>query len=279
MSGERHERGKAFKLRLLADGNKKAVHAKRRLFAGNGIAQPQRAERAVPGEKSGDLHGREDLDVLPREEPRLFFGVAAEGIAPVNEIHGFTDIGEQQRLLQRAVPAADNGGDAVFIESAVAHRAVGNAAAEQLLLARQTEMAVLRARGEDHGAAFVCAVLRANGEILSGALHGDHFADVGFGVEREHLLEHPLGELRPADGGDAGVVFHARRIGDLAAVALAFEKKNGFPASAGINGGGHSRRAAPGNDDVVHVSLTFRGENPSVAALCAATAPLLGEPS
>ncbi len=184
-----------------------------------------------------------------------------------------------QRLLQRAVPAADNGGDAVFIESAVAHRAVGNAAAEQLLLARQTEMAVLRARGEDHGAAFVYAVLRADGEILSGALHGDHFADVGFGVEREHLLEHPLGELRPADGGDAGVVFHARRIGDLAAVALAFEKKNGFPASAGINGGGHSRRAAPGNDDVVHVSLTFRGENPSVAALCAATAPLLGEPS
>ena len=114
----------------------------------------------------------------------------------MNEIHGFTDIGEQQRLLQRAVPAADNGGDAVFIESAVAHRAVGNAAAEQLLLARQTEMAVLRARGEDHGAAFVCAVLRADGEILSGALHGDHFADVGFGVEREHLLEHPLGDRR-----------------------------------------------------------------------------------
>ena len=151
--------------------------------------------------------------------------------------------------------------------------------AEKLLLIRQTEMAVLCARGEDHGAAFIYAVLGAHGEILPGALHGQNLADVGLGVKREHLLEHPLGELRAADGGDAGIILHARRVGDLAAVSLAFEQKDAFPAAAGVNGGGHSRRAASGNDDIVHVSLTFRGKNPSVAALCTATAPLLGEPS
>lgn len=87
-------------------------------------------------------------------------------------------------------------------------------------------------RGEDHGAAFVYAVLRAHGEILPGALHGQNLADVGLSVKREHLLEHPLGELRAADGGDAGIILHARRVGDLAAVALAFEQKDAFPAAA-----------------------------------------------
>ncbi len=239
----------------------------------------RRAERTVLREESGDLHGREDFHIFPREEAFLLFGVAAEGVTPVDEIHGLTNIGEQQRLLQRAVPAADNGGDAVFIKSTVAHRAVGDTVAEKLFLARQTKMTVLCARGEDHSTAFVYAVLRAHGENFPGTLYGQDLADVGLGVEREHLFKHPLGELRAADRGDAGIILHARRIGDLAAVTLAFEQKNALSAAAGINGGGHSRRAASGNDDVVHVSLTFRGENPSVAVLCAATAPLLGEPS
>lgn len=77
---ERQERGEALKLRLLPDGDKKTVHAKLGLFAGRGIFQPQRAERAVLREKSGDLHRREDCNVLSREEARLLLGVAAEGV-------------------------------------------------------------------------------------------------------------------------------------------------------------------------------------------------------
>ena len=214
--------------------------------------QLQRTKCVALRDKACDLHGCENFDVLPCKKASLFFGVAAEGVAPVDEIDGFADIGEQQRFLQCAVPTADNGGDAVFIKPAVAHGAVGNAVAEKLLLARQTEMAVLCACGEDHGAAFVDAVFRAHGEMLPGALHVYDLADVGLGIKREHLLKHLLGKLRAADGRNAGIVLHARRIGDLAAVALAFEKENALSAAAGVNGGGHSRRAASGNDDIVH---------------------------
>ncbi len=103
--------------------------------------------------------------------------------------------------LQRAVPAADNnGGDAVFIKSAVAPL-VRNAVAEAPPSSGRPRWRCFAPVARITARLSYTPSLRAHGEIPGALQHGQNL-DVGLSASSEHLLE-TFGELRAADGGDA----------------------------------------------------------------------------
>ena len=77
------------------------------------------------------------------------------------------ELGEEDRLLHRGVAAADDDRRAVLEERGVAGRAVGHAAAAELLLAGHAELLVLGAHREDHGAGLVGLVVDPDGVRLA----------------------------------------------------------------------------------------------------------------
>ena len=73
------------------------------------------------------------------------------------------ELREEDRLLHRAVAAADHDDRAVLEERGVAGGAVGDAAAAQLLLAGHAELLVLGTHREDDGAGAVRLVADPDG--------------------------------------------------------------------------------------------------------------------
>ena len=132
----------------MADGDEHALDRKRTPRA---VLLHDEAGERVVAQKLGDGCVQHKLHVrLLRERvgQRL---LAAEGIAPVDEIDLRARLAQEHGVLQGAVAAADDGDGEPGIERAVAHGAVIDAAADELLLALNAERTGLRADGEDDG--------------------------------------------------------------------------------------------------------------------------------
>ena len=102
----------------------------------------------------GELGFPAHLDLGVLEQPILQDPLGAELVAAVHDGDLGGEIGEEQRLLDRGVAAADHQHILVAVEEAVAGGAGRHAVALELLLGRQAEPARLRAGGDDHVSAM-----------------------------------------------------------------------------------------------------------------------------
>src|SRR5205823_14039898 len=106
-------------------------------------------DQAVPA----DLlpRGRRDgLHVLNAEETVLQDRLGPELVPSVNEAQVLGEAGQEEALLERRVPTADDGKVLALEECAVADGAVRDAAAVELGLARDLELRRLAAHRDDH---------------------------------------------------------------------------------------------------------------------------------
>ena len=92
------------------------------------------------------------------------------------------ELGQEDRLLHRGVAAADHEDLVVLEERGVAGRAVGDAAAGELLLAGHAELLVLGAHGQDDGAGAVLLV--ADPDLVDAARLGGQLDLVASSVTR-----------------------------------------------------------------------------------------------
>ena len=137
----------------MADRDEHAVGAPLRDRAGLDVLQRDAAhlERIVVAEHV-EQHGvpdHRDLGVL--EQPVLQDFLGAEMVAPVHHGDMRGEVGQEQRLLDRGVAAANHHHVLAAIEEAVAGRAGRDAVALEFLLGGQIEPARLRAGREHDG--------------------------------------------------------------------------------------------------------------------------------
>ena len=165
-----------------------------------------------------------------------------------------TALGEQDGLLESRVAAADDGHGLALVEGTVADSTVGNTLAYELLLALQTQVAVAGARGDDGGSALEGrATLTGNGDVSCLTADARDGVQLDVGTQGQGLLEQLFAQLGAAEADKAGVVLHPGRMGDLPAEGGLLNEKHALFGSAGVNGGGQTRRARADDDDVVHI--------------------------
>ena len=114
-------------------------------------------------------------------------------VAPVHQVHLAADAREVDDVGRRRVAAAHDHHVLVAIEVAVAGGAIGHAAAAQLLLAGQPQLAGHRARGHDDRAGEVG--VKGCDELvgLGGEVHGGDVFHDGLRPEGEGLIVHVHG--------------------------------------------------------------------------------------
>ena len=183
--------------RIVADRDEEPVGGNLPRLVGDRAAQPQRL----------DLHVADDLvDDRVQDVVELLVPVGpvdhdprrTELVAPVHQMHARRELGQEQRLLERGVAAADHVHVLVAEERRVAGRAGGDAAALVLLLGRDAEEARRRARGDDHRARGVLVVADVHAQGLLGEVDlrdvvGDELGAEPLGLPAEvgHHLRAP----------------------------------------------------------------------------------------
>ena len=240
-------------VRLVADGDEQPVDLDFPLLA---VLPHDDARQLVRAEKARDRGIQDKLDValLPqRAHQRL---LTAEAVAPVDEIDAARGLGEEHRVLQRAVAAAADGHGQILEERAVAHRAVAHAGADKLLLALHAEHPRLGAGRKDHGASLiVSAEFTADTAEIAAVLDPGDLFDLDLSALGHSLLGHTVAQVRAGDRHDRGEVLHLRAPGDLAAERGLLQDQNALARAAGIYGGRQPRGAAADHDDIIHGSL------------------------
>src|SRR6185437_15113494 len=98
------------------------------------------SDHRVPGEA--------DLGVLERPSRHDLAG--PQLVAPVHDGHGLGETGQEDRLLDRRVAAADDGDVLVTEKEAVTGRTPRDAVTRQPVLTLQAKLAVARTHGQDH---------------------------------------------------------------------------------------------------------------------------------
>ncbi len=145
-----------------------------------------------------------DLGVL--EQPLLHDALGPEAVAPMHDGDLAGEVGEEQRLLDRGVAAAEHGHLLALVEEAVAGGAGRYAVPLELLLRRQAEPARLGAGGDDQRIAGVdVAGVALQPERPARQVHAGDVVHDELGADvrrlRLHLLHQPgalddLGEAR-----------------------------------------------------------------------------------
>ncbi len=159
----------------------------------------------------------ERLDLGMLEQPVLQDALGAQFVAAVDERDPGREIGQEQRLLDRGIAAADHHHLLPAVEEPVAGRAGRDAEALEALLGRQTEPFRLGARGEHDGvgsvgrAALALGAERALAEIEPRNVVGDDLGAGGAGVRL-----HPHHQVGALDLGVAGPVLDLGGDGELA---------------------------------------------------------------
>ena len=199
------------------------------------------------GEELLDDVRRQQLDVLGRLRALEHDLRRAELVAAVHDADLGAELREEDRLLHRAVAAADHDDRAVLEERGVAGRAVGDAAAAQLLLAGDAELLVLGAHREDDGAGAVRLVADPDGVQVAGlGAQLDLRREVGDEARAEalglvaHLL-HERGAHDPV--GEARVVLDVGRLLEQAAPDEALDDERLQVRARGVQRGGVARPA------------------------------------
>ena len=240
-----HLAGEQFGCRLMADRDEHAVDRRsvtapvlmflsrtpldlQRVLAAGDVVQ-----RAVP----------DHLDLGMLEQPVLQDLFGAERVAPVHDRHLGGEIGEEQRLFDRGIAAADHDDFLVAVEEAVAGRAGRHAVALELLLGGQIEPARLRAGRDDQGV----------GEIDVAGIAGQperplrqlDLADVvgdDPGADMLGLLLHLLHQPGALDDvGEARIILDVGGDGELAAGLDALDQHRLQHRARGIDRGGVAR--------------------------------------
>ena len=179
--------------------------------------------------------------------------LAAEGVAPVDQIDPAAFLAQQQRVLQGAVAAAVDGHVLARVEGPVAHSAEAHAVSDQLRLAFKTEHPGLRADGGDERAALEDrAGVAGDGldPVGPDRNHGD-LVELDLRALLHGLFQQPVAELCAADGHEAGEVFNLGAPGDLAAEGVLLDHEHGFARAPGVGGGGQARGPSADDEDIV----------------------------
>ena len=207
--------GKSTVVRLMADRDEQPVYLQLALFS---VLPHDDARQLVLADKTRDRGVQDKFDVVlfpQRAHQRL---LAAEAVAPVDEIDAARGLGEEHRVLQRAVAAAADGHGQILEERAVAHRAVAHAGADQLLLALHAEHPRLGAGRKDHGASLIVrAELAVHAAEIAAVLDPGDLLDLDLRALGHGLLGHAVAQVRAGDRHDGGEILHLRAPGDLAA--------------------------------------------------------------
>ncbi len=145
----------------MADRDEQSGRVERAEVPGHRVAQDHAGELVVALER-GHLGVPGELDLGVGERPLLHDLGGAELVAAVHEGDLGAEAGQERRLLDRGVAAADDGDVLLAEEEAVAGRAPADAVAGEPVLVRDAELAVARAHGQDHGACGERAVLGAH---------------------------------------------------------------------------------------------------------------------
>src|SRR5215468_9966955 len=121
--------------RRVADGDEYAADRQHLLLAGADVLDPQSGELAL-ADHLDDLGVTQELDLGVRQRPVLHDLGGAQRATPVHDRHRLGEPGEEHRLLERRVAAADHRDVPLPEEEPVAGRAERHAAPGELLLAR-----------------------------------------------------------------------------------------------------------------------------------------------
>ena len=228
--------------------------------AGDGVDQGEAGQLVVAVERvDGGVPG--ELDLRVGEGTLLHDLGGAQLVAAVDQRHLRAEAGQERRLLERGVTAADDRDVLVAEEEAVAGRAPGDAVAGEPVLVGDPELAVARAGGQDHGA----------GAVLGAGAVGDHLDVAGqvdlrdvvgdqLGAEALGLGTHLVHQLRTHDAvAEAGVVLdlgggHQRAAGRHGPL----EHQGGEVRAGGVHGGRVAGRAGADDDHVAGVGHVGR---------------------
>ena len=236
----------------MADRDEQAGDRELAGLAGDGVAQRDAAELALAVDL-GDLGVPGEADLVVRVGAVGHDLAGAQLVAAVDDRHGAGELGQEGRLLDGGVAAADDGDVLVAEEEAVAGRAPGDAVAGQLLLAGQAELAVGRAHREDDRAGAVDGALAVgDGLDLAGQVdRGDVVGDE-LGAEALGLGAHVVHEVGAHDAvREAGEVLDLGRVHQRAAGGHgALEDEGREVRARGVDGGGVARGAGADDDDV-----------------------------
>src|SRR5215467_5632677 len=201
------------------------------------------------------------------EQPILQDLLRAETVAPVHNRHAGSEIGEEQRLLDRGIAAADHQHLLAAIEEAVAGGAGGNAVTPEFLLGRQLQPTRLGAGRDDEA---VCEVMvaglalepeRPMGEIDLADMIADEL-----GADVLGLLLHLLHQPRPLDDvREARIVLDVGGDRELATGLDALDQDRLQHGAGGIDRGRIARRPGPDDEELGALDLSHREQTPSGA--------------
>src|SRR5262245_47950598 len=250
----------------MADGDEYAVRRALAARAGFDVAQNDAFhlqwvllaqnlfEHGVPD------HG--NFRILEQTVLQNLFG--AERIAPVHDRDARSEIGEEQRLLDRGIAAADHQHVIAPIEEAIAGGASGYAIALEFLLGRQVEPARLGTGRNNHavGEVVIAGIAidseRAPAEIGSAHMVGNELGPDMLGLPL-HLLHQP-GALD--DVGEAGIILDIGGDGELSAGLDALDQNRLQHGAGGIDRSRIAGSARTDDDELGSVSLAHRRGTP-----------------
>ena len=186
------------------------------------------------------------------EQALLQDALGAEMVAAMHDRHGRSKVGQEQRLLDRGVAAADHDDLLAAIEEPVAGRAGRDSEPLEFLFRRHAEPARLGAGGEDHrlGEIDIARIAGQPERLLREFEPGDEVGD-DLGADMGGLLFHLLHQPRALDDvGKSRIVFHVGGDGELTA-GLDALNQHGFEHRARrIDRRGVTRRAGADDDDL-----------------------------
>ena len=177
----------------------------------------------------------------------------AQGVAAVHDDDLGREVRQEGRLLHRGVAAADDGQTTILEEEAVAGRAVGDAAAGELVLAGHVHVAVLRAGGQDDGARVEDLVLGRHGLHVTLEIDGDDVLVANVRAELLGLLAHVVHELGALNAlRETGEVLDLGRVHERATRSQLTGQHDGGEAGAGrVDRGRVAGRTRADDDNVV----------------------------
>ena len=152
----------------------------------------------------------------------------------------------------------------IRVEGTVAHGAEGNALANQLFFAGQTQHTVLHTGGQDHGLSFIyVAILGGNAEDITLLLKARNGLQLHIRAQVHCLLNELFSKFCAADLDGAGDVLYLGRKGDLTAEAGLLDDQNGLTCPEGIYCRGQACRTAANNQYIIHHNSSFLEKQPS----------------
>ena len=223
--------------------------------AGSSRSEPSVVSRRVSDSSrsvpltDGDLGVPDDLQLGVGERPLLHDLGGAQLVAAVDQRDLGAEAGQEGGLLDRGVATTDDGDVLVAEEEPVTRGAPRDAAAGELLLVGQAELAVAGAGRQDHGARGVGVGGRADRLDVTGEVDRDHVVGDQLGAEALGLGTHLVHQRGPHDAvTEAGEVLHLGGVHQGAAGGhRALEDEGLQGGTGGVHRGGVA--GGPGADD------------------------------